>query len=125
MIKYLKWAGINTIYLGLLLLATYNNQAWAYNLSLFLIWLYIISFIGAMLISDDPSTVMVKAIPLWLDQTFDALFIVILVVNGWWWSAIGWTLAAILIEKEHRWQQEQQQQKQYKYKENNNENINS
>lgn len=97
--KILKWFLINGIYAALVYFGLYENNAGALNVALFISWFTIIA--SFLLLSDESTKLLSKegrAMPAWINVSFDLMIIGAFVWDGWWILSIFLMLSTLLTE---------------------------
>lgn len=100
-LRWLRWVFLVLIVQsGCMFLAAYYKNEFAINLVIFFSWFYLICSIGIYIGADKMDNYF-KNRPLLLhklDLIYDALFIVVLIGLGWWFTGIAYIIAMFTSE---------------------------
>lgn len=88
----------NWLFSVALWLAIVDRMEGAQNVIAFWTWLGFVASLAAF--NGDFAKSMAekgRVVPLWLDGSFDIVVVAVMAWNGWWWTAIAYTLCALFI----------------------------
>jgi hypothetical protein len=98
-VKTLRWAAVNSAFLVLLYSALVKEISGAQNLAVFVTWVALASSFATLLPPvQERMRSEGRPVPCWLDDSFDAVVVVLMVWHGWLVVGAVYAVHSVIVQ---------------------------